>query len=606
MPTNATVDRLSQYVEQVMSVMEILSLPQAEREYFTSLSTTILGILRERAAARANAEMRDYRLKAILLKGCRKYGDTGDEDYSYYGLRCHSDSGLYKGLFLLGDNGSGKSSIFDAVEFLMTHKVGEAKYRNRTNVKRYMVNKTHTSVDILSFTPDKSLTVNSEISAVQSLPIEKFFISENSIYEASQCISQDDNWLSYYCHLIGIDCIFEMVTSGLPSRLAEGIQSAFESLNEASKAVTEMENAFDGIMASNLDNKRIIETLLQRCTGILQKFADEIISIERLGEFIEAVVDLHVSDTLFCFTRFNQNIQESQQYYKDLVDQQNNREQSLGDQLKAQFADNKETTLSDVYNNLFTSLQYLKESLTQLLTNVPIKDVGRLFEIARKSQFQIQANEAALQIKKADIEKAAASLALIERYLRTTMYNAVYEVVDKQYIDMVIGMMQSHFLHSDENLVISPIGSDGRITVTVNDIPITTYFNTFRIRLFMLISQAALCLSFIKRYNINFPIILDEVFYANDYLNKAQLVKFFQVVFEYASPPSTDSICPQIIFFSHDEQLITTLADVYSDHESYKFGRILPVKELCNMRRTREIIRDKKYLNIYAPIFQKP
>ncbi|MCD7851181.1 MAG: AAA family ATPase [Parabacteroides sp.] len=68
---------------------------------------------------------RDFRLRSLALKNFRKYPD-GD----MYGLRFHSDNNTPCSLILVGRNAHGKSSLYDAMEYVFTGNVSEAKLRN--------------------------------------------------------------------------------------------------------------------------------------------------------------------------------------------------------------------------------------------------------------------------------------------------------------------------------------------------------------------------------------------------------------------------------------------------------------------------------------------
>lgn len=62
-----------------------------------------------------------------------------------------------------------------------------------------------------------------------------------------------------------------------------------------------------------------------------------------------------------------------------------------------------------------------------------------------------------------------------------------------------------------------------------------------------------------------FPFIMDDVFYANDYRNKRELFRYFEQIREYAKKILKDEKALQIIFFTHDEQIVSCFSTRFKD-----------------------------------------
>ena len=56
------------------------------------------------------------------------------------------------------------------------------------------------------------------------------------------------------------------------------------------------------------------------------------------------------------------------------------------------------------------------------------------------------------------------------------------------------------------------------------------YFNTFRYKLFCLITNLSLAIAVRKKYNINLPLVIDDIFYSSDYNNKLSFSKFLEKI----------------------------------------------------------------------------
>ena len=109
-----------------------------------------------------------------------------------------------------------------------------------------------------------------------------------------------------------------------------------------------------------------------------------------------------------------------------------------------------------------------------------------------------------------------------------------------------------------------------------------------------------------KKYNFSFPIIFDDVFYANDYKNKQQLYKFFKILKDKASSFLSPEQKIQILFLTHDEQLVATLQKEFN--QSYKYGRMIEIADFDKNSLQKGFIiplnDNKYYLNLYFPIYE--
>ena len=109
-----------------------------------------------------------------------------------------------------------------------------------------------------------------------------------------------------------------------------------------------------------------------------------------------------------------------------------------------------------------------------------------------------------------------------------------------------------------------------------------------------------------KKGKFSFPIIFDDVFYANDYKNKQQLYKFFKILRDKASSFLAPEQKFQILFFTHDEQLVATLQKDFNP--SFKFGRMIEVADFEKPAVQKDFIvhlsENTNYLNLYCPIYE--
>ncbi|MGV6844930.1 MAG: hypothetical protein ACWA42_02240 [Lutibacter sp.] len=77
------------------------------------------------------------------------------------------------------------------------------------------------------------------------------------------------------------------------------------------------------------------------------------------------------------------------------------------------------------------------------------------------------------------------------------------------------------------------------------------YFNTFRYKLFSLMVGLSIALASRKKYKVNLPLVIDDLFYGSDFVSKNTFAKFIQdlIILYYKHTPRMPL---QIILFTHD------------------------------------------------------
>ncbi|WP_290832548.1 hypothetical protein, partial [Flavobacterium sp.] len=86
------------------------------------------------------------------------------------------------------------------------------------------------------------------------------------------------------------------------------------------------------------------------------------------------------------------------------------------------------------------------------------------------------------------------------------------------------------------------------------------YFNTFRYKLFSLMIGLSIALASRKTYKINFPLVMDDLFFASDFINKNSFSKFLQNIIKLFQKHTPD-IPLQLILFTHDDLIFRTSID---------------------------------------------
>lgn len=147
--------------------------------------------------------------------------------------------------------------------------------------------------------------------------------------------------------------------------------------------------------------------------------------------------------------------------------------------------------------------------------------------------------------------------------LKSSLSALLQEYLDADFKQLIEDTLKP-FIEDTESLKIEKVESgavlsDFGIQISVNDVSVNKYFNTFRFRLFSLCLLSAFNFKAMKQSKFLFPFVFDDIFYANDYKNKTLLYRFFEVLSQGAKTFLGNENCLQLIFFTHDEQFMNTL-----------------------------------------------
>lgn len=79
------------------------------------------------------------------------------------------------------------------------------------------------------------------------------------------------------------------------------------------------------------------------------------------------------------------------------------------------------------------------------------------------------------------------------------------------------------------------------------------YLNSFRLKMYGLSLKIAVAFSLMKEHKFAFPLIFDDVFYANDFFNREKVDAFFERIYDTFQKQCRDLPSLQTIFFTHDD-----------------------------------------------------
>lgn len=137
--------------------------------------------------------------------------------------------------------------------------------------------------------------------------------------------------------------------------------------------------------------------------------------------------------------------------------------------------------------------------------------------------------------------------------------------------------------YSSKMIVVEIVDRHNALIVTSPD----HYFNTFRYKLFCLMISLSIALASRKMYQVNLPLVIDDLFYGSDFLSKNTFSDFIQKIIKLYKK-HTPNIPLQFILFTHDnfiyKSAIEGIENLSIESENLNLGetiisRMFPVND---------------------------
>lgn len=156
--------------------------------------------------------------------------------------------------------------------------------------------------------------------------------------------------------------------------------------------------------------------------------------------------------------------------------------------------------------------------------------------------------------------------------LQREAFDNLFEIVSKTIPDM----LEIH-LEDGCSLRICKDNLSLNINIRIKDgtdIPVRRYFNTFRFKLFVTAFKIALACCVKQLEHINFPIVIDDVFDASDFMNKREIKDFIRkLILRHQQLSEMENNPLQLIFFTQDDVVGKSLYDALSGSTSQEGAR---------------------------------
>lgn len=559
----------------------------------------------------------DFRFCHLLLKNFRKFGNLPLN--TYYGLQFektfrNKSEELIDFLILLGDNGIGKSSLVDSLEYMFTDNIGEAKIRQIPSAT-YIRNKSGEKLVKVYMNNNENIVLgdNTNLYFRQEYDVSNFFFSENSILKFAEYTQRNrdnsNDWFTFFCYILGLGTLYDACSKdGILDQIKEQIIERKNDL--ASEDVNQIRTKLQKLIKDGClgitDKQRTAFTQLQK--KMLN--AQEYIKLGKIGDTKEAL-SIFVKPDFYSLTSFY-FIQDFQNIYAEIISQMSFESYSRGLPFKKVIFEGKKENLGNtkkLLNAITECMSHIQIVLKYGTGMVPLDDIK---VYVSKLMHKEQGRSVAEQEKTA--EELYIMMSRIDNLKETILkliHKTVVEYVDESLVEAVKSIFDKTFITEKQEIFIfdiSGLEEQNKITICINDEPVHKYFNTFRYRLFCLTLQAVLNIKLMKNESFLFPFILDDVFYANDYRNKRELFKYFEQIRKYAKETLGDSQKLQIIFFTHDEQIVSCFSTKFlsNDDDQTAFVR-LAQPNFAEHFECKEITQNgnkEKYYNLYFKLYE--
>lgn len=521
----------------------------------------------------SQSSVTDCRLKYILMRNFRGYDKVSAYEGAHYGIEfLGDDKKVCPKYFILGRNGVGKSTVFNAAEYLFTGNISEANYRNISDKEAYMAGSDRSSDDIIALAnEDKVVTRQTSV----HLPLSRFFISENSILEASRYIADNDNWYNFFCEMLGVGGVNKLVNKILPDIKIKILQIIDIAISQK-KCYDKLMLVIDIKQTVKEENRGILDDLL-RDLRLFQEAPDY--------QHLSDIGDKLLKSKLKTPDSLRVEIKTANRKINDIIRTAKEQPAVSGGKSNYGITDNNDEKISQILENIKDSLSQFSNNLNEILENGYNELSLKQQEGKLMSDFVLYGGQETMGIslskKEADLITKQIDDYCMKAQKALNAY--VSKFADKDFKNALEGMFNNHFLSRHEIMAVdlSKLSNDS-ITIRIGhpdgshpEISVNKYFNTFRFRLFFLSVQSLLCIRMMQYAEVYFPLFFDDVFYANDYVNKMQLTHFFSQMDKYVAKYENVRDHFQLIFFSHDEQLIKVIHDRLKSEETCKFARML-------------------------------
>ena len=259
------------------------------------------------------------------------------------------------------------------------------------------------------------------------------------------------------------------------------------------------------------------------------------------------------------------------------------------------FIKERKETLEQTVHGLTDDNQELTTAQKIALVESEIKRLTEQLELTKKHISELYPQIEKLQKEvtlvrriKSDLEGFIPLFDNEVNELINTAFDPIKEIVEmilKDYLEeenlkLVITKKEKKVIIEEQevinNIIVANLEYLDHETSEIKSVTPDMYLNTFRYKLFCLMISLSLALATRKKHKINLPLIIDDIFFASDFISKNSFAEFLQKVIQLFYKQTPDMPL-QIILFTHDDLIFRSAIDAVDN-----FGLENQVEDLCD------------------------
>lgn len=501
----------------------------------------------------SSTEYRDLQIKNLYLKGIRKYPSFENKFYKI----SFSNSGVCKSSVFIGSNGVGKSSVFAALEKIGSGRMASAEFRGyksaieQNNYLRH-ANTPNDKCEIILETASFIRRYNLD-NYISPLAYPGFFCMENDIVEISKGLNAD-----YISRQLGLEDYLKLLKI-FDDLIRERIKL---SSNYETNVKTTNLLSLDLSLLNVIGNLSDIDSI-KLCSAL--KLNEQKINNPAL-EKSHRYTYRHVKIAL------------------DILKSRDSSEIKLMEKIESIFSINLKQ-IFDVNYETGNNVEMAAEIETWKLLIKRIYNISA--DIISISSGTLLVNYVLIELKKKDLqhglevffgqrhqlEEEAPLLTLENERYKDFMsvvgylgnsYDKIINKVIEHAQNVFNTLMPPYFQRDIMGIKIEKESGGRRFNILIEGRFPTTgesmgyvdprkYLNTFRFKLYCVAVKIALAFTCKIIYNLNFPIVIDDVFDASDFSNRERIKGFMQNIWKSHETIFSNEKPLQLIFFTQDD-----------------------------------------------------
>lgn len=235
-------------------------------------------------------------------------------------------------------------------------------------------------------------------------------------------------------------------------------------------------------------------------------------------------------------------------------------------------------------NELINTIEIKTKS--KLHVNSKEGEIAILKNEIQQLQIQIASEQKSIEVKKPELERATETVELFNKIKSDTRNyaNEFHRELAKEIkgafepIQKIVKNILDKYLYTENRpatlkFEMKPESWDEETGEVISEVitayiepldknqsaqEVNKYFNTFHYRLFCTMVGISIAVASRKNTGINLPLVLDDVFYASDFENRATIEEFITKLFELFKEFTPDKEL-QLIIFTHDQLIFESI-----------------------------------------------